>query len=174
MAGQCQLLVDAGLAAVQARACLCAFQLGLCASRVRLRLLQLLARHDARLEQGLLALQLFVRPLQIGLRSCGVGLGGAELRGGQFGQRGTGGDGLSHVGLKATHASGKGGIQALGAAFIPHQSCRQIHHLVRGGLCRFGGQQVELCMSGRVAQLLALEDGQLRHRRRGRGGLTSA
>jgi hypothetical protein len=84
-AGQRELLVHAGLAAIQTRAGLRSLEFGLCARRIGLRLFQVFSCHDAGVEQGLLSLQLLEGPLHVGLCTGGVGLCGAKLGRSQFG-----------------------------------------------------------------------------------------
>jgi hypothetical protein len=106
-----------------------------------------------------LALHGLVHQAGVDLGARRVGLGLAELGRGQVGQHAAGLHALADVGVDAGHAAGKGRVDALGVFLVPDQAGRQFDHDVGGRPGRLRGQQGQLRVAGRKAQLLALHDG---------------
>ena len=164
---QRQRLAHAGAAAIHARVRAGAGQLGARAGGVGLGLLQILARHDAQLEQLALARQRLAGQRRLGLRLGGVSLRGVKVGRGQLRQHRAGGHRLAHVGANGAHPPGKGGVDALRARLVPGQLGRHLGtdagDLLGGG----GVDQLELRMAGGVTQQGAVQDGRRGLGRRG-------
>ena len=161
------MLVDiAAGAAVEPGAGVGALGFGLRAGRFGLGLLQVLAGDDAGVEQLTLALQRFLREPHVGPGLGGVGLGDAEVRRSELRQHRAGLDRLADIGLDCHYPAGEGRVDALGAFFVPDQPRRQLDDDRFAGGGGGNAQQRQLRMAGCEAQLVALQDGRGRFRRR--------